>query len=342
MDKPIRGCTMNTVHEEEADLKGECKGLDSTLHSFEFDSLTGSPPSGWTSAGHPSHPSFPPPPKFTSRHGNRMKMGKKWKEMRKRLKKRKKRPARGLSPVNTDEAGVERPRPPRCPSPPQLGPSLSHCLKHQGGCAQETGQQMQPVWACNHPYRKHEDAHKESSVFQLTSASGIASSIQDTVLQNHCEFASIHEGSIWGCTWKDSKKRLKERGRDSPRCPNLGLPSHSSSMGQASLPQVSGRLWTGISRIILFRWEGLIFLTDQHGHILLGAIVSNMCSTTTRTFAKLLLTKLRRSWVWESEMALCERGGGNWAREERQINKLFRQTGIKQRSWGKQQMMMSC
>ena len=59
--------------------------------------------------------------------------------MRKRLKKRKKRPARGLSPVNTDEAGVERPRPPRCPSPPQLGPSLSHCLKHQGGCAQETG-----------------------------------------------------------------------------------------------------------------------------------------------------------------------------------------------------------
>ena len=90
LDAPIWGCTMYTVHEEEADLKGGCKGLDSTLHSFEFDSLTGSPPSGWTSAGHPSHPSFPPPPQFTSRHGNRMKMGKKWKKMRKRLKKRKK------------------------------------------------------------------------------------------------------------------------------------------------------------------------------------------------------------------------------------------------------------
>ena len=51
---------MYTVHEEEADLKGGCKGLDSTLHSFEFDSLTGSPPSGWTCAGHPSYPSFPP------------------------------------------------------------------------------------------------------------------------------------------------------------------------------------------------------------------------------------------------------------------------------------------
>ena len=49
---------------------------------------------------------------------------------------------------------------------------------------------------------------------------------------------------------KDSKR---ERGRDSTRCPKFGLPTHSSSMGQASLPQVSGRLCTGISRIILFR-----------------------------------------------------------------------------------------
>ena len=49
---------MYTVHEQEADLKEGCKGLDSTLHSFEFDSLTGSPPSGQVLVTHLT-PAFP-------------------------------------------------------------------------------------------------------------------------------------------------------------------------------------------------------------------------------------------------------------------------------------------
>ena len=42
---------------------------------------------------------------------------------------------------------------PRCPNPAQHGPSLSHCLKQPGGCAQgEFCQEMQPMQIFNHPY----------------------------------------------------------------------------------------------------------------------------------------------------------------------------------------------
>ena len=81
---------MYTVHEEEADLKGGCKGLDSTLHSFEFDSLTGSPPSGWTSAGHPSHPQLSPSSPIHQQASKQNENGEKMKENEKKVKEKKK------------------------------------------------------------------------------------------------------------------------------------------------------------------------------------------------------------------------------------------------------------